>query len=148
MGCVVEPNYIRSVSVCYRRCPSSLSGRSDMRAKSAVSTVSDTHRRERLLQQRDLFECSAYVDSLDYIEEKCCILDEFSFLYGINIYKQFNFTRRSTVQKSRARTWIGNAWKCENEALRQMYNSASRFPRRRALLPTRFPSIQLTALKS
>ncbi|XP_046360701.2 uncharacterized protein LOC124138204 [Haliotis rufescens] len=144
MTSTADPAYIQAVSVGFRRSQSSLSTRSDIRIKSALSIAGYELCGDNLKKRQEVMSRVSSDDCIHSRREKAQMMEELIFLYGLHAYDNFNFPSHSSIQLRRTRSKIGNAWACENEAFRQMYNSSSRLPRRRApLQPANFPSIQV-----
>ncbi|XP_067655688.1 uncharacterized protein [Haliotis asinina] len=144
MTSTADPAYIQAVSVGFQRSQSSLSTRSDIRIRSALSIAGYELCGDNLKRRQEVMSRISSDDCIHSRRDKAQMMEELIFLYGLHAYNSFNFPRHSAIQLRRARSKIGNAWACENEAFRQMYNSSSRLPRRRAPLhPTNFPSVQV-----
>ncbi|XP_046560049.1 uncharacterized protein LOC124269080 [Haliotis rubra] len=144
MTSTANPAYIQAVSVGFRRSQSSLSTRSDIRIRSALSIAGYELCGDNLKRRQEVMSRVSSDDCIHSRRDKAQMMEELIFLYGLHAYNNFNFPSHSSIQLRRARSKIGNAWACENEAFRQMYNSSSRLPRRRAPLHrTNFPCVQV-----
>ncbi|XP_076449997.1 uncharacterized protein LOC143286341 [Babylonia areolata] len=158
MTCTADSDYIRAVSVKYKRCPSSHSVRSAVTRTGFE--LQPLHRPQTA--QRTVPSCAQPRAHTARVQrEKTILLQELMFFYGRSVHQSFNFARGKSPspERSRSRTPIappeelhtgttfltedqsqdsgptrasvGSPWSCQNEALRQMFKASERRPRHR-----------------
>ncbi|KAK7099078.1 uncharacterized protein [Littorina saxatilis] len=131
MTCTADSEYIRAVSVRYRRCPSSYS------VRSAVERAGFEMKAERPKTAVEVVPPSVRPRTAQAQREKTQLLEELMFFYGRNVHTSFTFPRNSSPARTQSdnvvttRASTGSPWNCQNEALRQMYKASAHRPRHR-----------------